>query len=157
MSAPDGLYPPVQYEGWWLALALGILVLLAAAAWIMWAAVRPRRERAPEPAPLSVQLDSLRAHHLERIDRVERAYADGTMSPRIANAELSAISRSFVNAFTGIETPVLPLEDLEARGASPELVAAVRRHFYPSVFERDVPADPAAGIAAARQVVTGWH
>lgn len=155
---PEELYPPVQYEWWWLLIALGILAALAATAWLVWALTRPPRERPPAPAaPLGAQLDALRARHLGRIDEVERAALSGAMSARDANAELSRITRAFVNEFTGLETPVLALDDLEARGASADLIGAVRHHYYPSVYGREDAADPAVGIAAARQVVTGWH
>ncbi|WP_156761569.1 hypothetical protein [Microbacterium karelineae] len=158
MPGADELYPPVQYDGWWLLLAVAILIALAAGAWIVWALTRPPRARPAAPAaPLGAQLDALRERYLAQIARVEGAYGDGDLSARDANAELSRLTRAFVNEYTGVETPVLPLDELAARGASPDLIDALRRHYYPSLFRRGAPVDPAAGADAARKVVTGWH
>lgn len=157
MSEVPELYPPVQYEWWWLALAVAILVVLAAGAWLVWALTRPPRER-PEPvASLDARLDALRREHLDLIDSVEARYAARRLRPREANAELSRITRAFVNEYTGVETPVLSLAELQARGLSPELIDAVRRHFYPSLYAEGPPIDPVASAEAARRVVTGWH
>lgn len=157
MSEVPELYPPVQYEWWWLALAVAVIAVLAAGAWLVWALTRPPRER-PEPiAPLDDRLDQLRLTHLAAIDEAERRYAARELSARDANAELSRIARAFVNDYTGVETPVLSLAELQARGMSPELIDAVRRHFYPSLYAEGPPIDPVAGAEAARRVVTGWH
>lgn len=157
MSEVPELYPPVQYEWWWLALAVAVLVVLAAGAWLVWALTRPPRER-PEPvASLDSRLDELRRTHLAMIDDVARRYAARELPPREANAELSRIARAFVNDYTGVETPVLSLAELQARGMSPELIDAVRRHFYPSLYADGPPIDPVASAEAARRVVTGWH
>lgn len=157
MSEVPELYPPVQYEWWWLALAVAILALLAAAAWTVWALTRPARETVEPAAPLSTQLDALRHEHLAMIDDVARRYGAQELPPREANAELSRITRGFVNDYTGVETPVLSLVELQARGMSPELIDAIRRHFYPSLYAEGLPIDPVASAEAARRVVMGWH
>ena len=151
------LYPPVQYEWWWLALAALILVLIAAGAWTVWALTRPPRVKPAPTVPLDAQLDELRARHFAAIDAVSARYAAREISPRDANAELSRITRAFVNDYTGVETPVLSLPELAARGMSPELIDAVRRHFYPSLYAEGPPIDPVASAEAARRVVMGWH
>ncbi|WP_036319890.1 hypothetical protein [Microbacterium indicum] len=155
-AAPGELVPPQQYSGWWLVVALAILVAIAAGAWIVWALTRPARER-PEEVEPPLSLDDLRARYLGLIDDVEAAYADGSMRARAANAELSRLTRAFVNEYTGLETPVMSLDELVARGVHPSLVDALRRHYYPSLFRRGVVVDPVAGAAAARRVVTAWH
>ena len=158
MSAPDELYPPVAYEGWWLLVAIAILLTIAAAAWIVWALTRPPSPAPPAPpVPLAAQLEALRAHHLDRIARVETAYANSAVSARDANASLSRIAREFVNDYTGIETPVLSLDELVAHDVDDALTSAIRHHFYPSAFGGGDPGGPAIGAAAARRVVNGWH
>ena len=157
MSEVPELYPPVQYEWWWLALSVAILVVLAAAAWTVWALTRPPREK-PEPRrPLDSQLDELRRAHLAAIDDVALRYQQREIGAREANAEFSRIARGFVNDYTGVETPVLSLAEMQARGMSPELIDAVRRHFYPSLYTDGPPIDPVASADAARRVVIGWH
>ena len=151
------LYPPVQYEWWWLGLAVLILLLIAAAAWTVWALTRPPRDKPAPVAPLDSQLEQLRARGLAAIDEVASRYAAREISAREANAELSQIARGFVNDYTGVETPVLSLPELAARGMSPELIDAVRRHFYPSLYAEGPPIDPVASAEAARRVVLGWH
>ena len=44
MPGSDELYPPFQYGWGWLLLAFGILLLLIAAAWLIVALTRPRRD-----------------------------------------------------------------------------------------------------------------
>jgi hypothetical protein len=157
VSEVPELYPPVQYEWWWLALAVALLVALAAGAWLVWALTRPRRQKPQPIAPLDARLDELRRAHLAMIDDVSRRYAAGELPPREATAELSRVARAFVNDYTGVETPVLSLAELQARGLSPDLIDAVRRHFYPSMYTAGPPIDPVASAEAARRVVRGWH
>ncbi|WP_261166614.1 hypothetical protein [Microbacterium sp. Marseille-Q6965] len=161
LTAPaDELYPPVQYGGGWLLLAAAILLLIVLAVWLILFLTRPRRPRADATdtaLPTAQALEELRAGYLRRIDEVERAYADGALSPRRANQELSGLTRAFVNEYTGIATPVMSLDELEAHGVHPALVDAVKRHYYPSLFGRGPVIDPHAGAGAAREVVNAWH
>ncbi|WP_309064979.1 hypothetical protein [Microbacterium sp.] len=162
MPAADELYPPVQYGWGWVALALGVLVLLAAAAWLVIALTRPRRTitlaGAPAYTPLTADvLSRLRTEYLTDVQRVEDAYRAGNMDPRRANLELSRLVRRFVNEYSGLEAPVLALDDLIARGVDPALIDAIRRHYYPSIFQRGPAIDPVYGAEAARRVVTTWH
>lgn len=162
MPASDELYPPVQYGWGWVALALGVLVLLAAAAWLVIALTRPRRTitlaGAPACTPLTADvLSRLRTEYLTDVQRVEDAYRAGNMDPRRANLELSRLVRRFVNEYSGLEAPVLALDDLIARGVDPALIDAIRRHYYPSIFQRGPAIDPVYGAEAARKVVTTWH
>ncbi len=162
MSGSDELYPPAQYGWGWMLLALGILALLVLAAWLVIALTRPKRRlELPGDAgaqPLSADvLTVLRGEYLERIAHVEAEYAAGRMDPRRANLELSRTVRAFVNEYSGLEAPVLALDDLIALGVHPALIDALHRHYYPSVFRRGPVIDPVAGIAAARKVVTAWN
>ncbi|GAB3597708.1 hypothetical protein [Microbacterium tumbae] len=162
MSGSDELYPPAQYGWGWMLLALGILALLVLAGWLVIALTRPRRrlEIAGTAVPAIMPADVLavlRGEYLERIDRVEAEYAAKRMDPRRANLELSRTVREFVNEYSGLEAPVLALDDLAALGVHPALLDALRRHYYPSVFRRGPAIDPVAGAAAARKVVTTWN
>lgn len=161
MPAPDELYPPGQYGWGWALLALGILTILLAAAWVLIALTRPRRSiavPAGRPAPPAGEvLAVLRQEYAERIDAIETSYRAGSIGAREANLRLSRTVRGFVNEYSGLEAPVLALADLVALGVDPALIDALHRHYYPSVFRPGPAVDPVAGADAARRVVTVWH
>ena len=162
MPAPDELYPPAQYGWGWLVLAISILLLLAGGAWLLLALTRPKQSITlpGEPAsvpPTAAVLDQLRGEYLADVQRIEDAYRSGNMPPRQANLELSRTVRAFINEYSGLEAPVLSLDDLIARGVDPVLIDAIRRHYYPSIFQRGPAIDPVYGAEAARAVVTSWH
>ncbi|MFF3026336.1 hypothetical protein [Microbacterium sp. NPDC057944] len=162
MPGSDELYPPFQYSGWWLLLAFGILAVLILAAWLLIVLTRPRRgvaqPDAAHPGPLTVDvLSQLRIEYLDRIQLVEADYRAGKLSARNANLELSRVVRTFVNEYSGLEAPVLALDDLVARGVHPALIDAMGRHYYPSIFRPGPAIDPVAGTEAARTVVRSWH
>ena len=162
MPGSDELYPPAQYGWGWLVLAIGILLLLALGAWLVTLFTRPKRSitlpGAAAYAPSAdVVLAQLRTEYLSEIQRIEDAYRSGNMHPRQANLELSRTVRVFVNEYSGLEAPVLSLEDLVHRGVDPALIDAIRRHYYPSIFQRGPAIDPVYGAEAARKVVTTWH
>ncbi|MGO1410302.1 MULTISPECIES: hypothetical protein [unclassified Microbacterium] len=159
---PEELYPPAQYSGWWLLLALGIILVLILVVVLIVALTRPPKQAPAPAAPVPhgtpvEQLEHLRADYLHRIDLVEQAHAAGTLDARGVNAELSAITRRFVNEYTGVATPVMSLEELEHQDVHPALLEALNRYYYPSIFGDSPPTDPGPGIAAAREVVTAWH
>ena len=163
MSAADELYPPAQYGWGWLLLAIGIIALLVIAAWILIMLTRPKRRivlpgqaQQSAPAPDEV-LSMLRTEYDDRIGRIEADYRAGRISARAANLELSRVVRSFVNEYSGLEAPVLALDDLVRLGVQPALIDALRRHYYPSVFRSGPAMDPHAGAEAARKVVATWH
>lgn len=163
MSAPDELYPPAQYGWGWLLLALAVLALLCLAAWLLIVLTRPRRDLVTsDPQQQSIPLtgealNMLRIEYDGRIGQIEANYRAGSLSARAANLELSRAVRTFVNEYSGLEAPVLALEDLKQLGVQPELIDAINRYYYPSIFRRDPAIDPIAGVEAARRVVASWH
>lgn len=162
MPASDELYPPVQYGWGWILLAIGILVLLGLAAWLLIRFTRPKRSiTLPGTGvllpPTTEVLAQLRTEYLADVQQIEDAYRAGNIDPHKANLELSRVVRSFVNEYSGLEAPVLSLEDLVERGVDPALIDAIRRHYYPSIFQRGPAIDPTYGAEAARKVVTTWH
>ena len=163
MPGSDELYPPAQYGWGWMLLAIGILALLVLGAWLLIALTRPRRTltTAGEDGGqglLTVDvLSQLRTEYLDRIQMVETDYRERKLSARNANLELSRVVRTFVNEYSGLEAPVLALDDLKARGVHPALIDAMGRHYYPSIFRQGPAIDPVAGAEAARTVVRTWH
>jgi hypothetical protein len=132
-------------------------------AWLLIVLTRPRRTlstagEAQGPTLLTVDvLSQLRTEYLERIRMVETDYRERKLSARNANFELSRVVRTFVNEYSGLEAPVLALDDLKARGVHPALIDAMGRHYYPSIFRQGPAIDPIAGAEAARTVVRTWH
>ncbi|MFK3677229.1 hypothetical protein ACI2IP_05825 [Microbacterium sp. NPDC090218] len=163
MPGSDELYPPAQYGWGWMLLAIGILILLVAGAWLLIVLTRPRRvlsftDETTGHGPLIVDvLSQLRTEYLVRIQQIETDYQERRLSPRQANLELSRVVRTFVNEYSGLEAPVLALDDLVARGVHPALIDAMGRHYYPSIFRQGPAIDPVAGAEAARTVVRSWH
>src|SRR5690554_2053878 len=162
MPASDELYPPAQYGWGWILVAIGVLLLLGLAAWLLILLTRPRRSMTlpgtvTSAPPAAEILDRLRSEYLADIQRIEDAYRSGNIPPKRANLELSRVVRSFVNEYSGLEAPVLSLDDLVERGVDPSLIDAIRRHYYPSIFQRGPAVDPTYGADAARAVVRSWH
>ncbi|HWS50903.1 MAG TPA: hypothetical protein VN241_07825 [Microbacterium sp.] len=163
MPGSDEFYPPAQYGWGWMLLAIGILALLVLAAWLVTFLTRPRRsmsfagESGPMPLLTGDVLSQLRVEYLDRIQQIETDYRAGNLGPRHANLELSRVVRTFVNEYSGLEAPVLALDDLIARGVHPALIDAMGRHYYPSIFRQGPAIDPLAGADAARTVVHTWH
>jgi len=163
MSAADELYPPAQYGWGWIVVALGIIAVLILAGWLLVVLTRPRRSIALQGQPQQITpptgdvLSMLRTEYSDEIGRIEAAYRDGSLGARGANLELSRLVRSFVNEYSGLEAPVLALDDLVRMGVRPELIDALRRHYYPSIFRPGPAMDPHAGAEAARKVVATWH
>lgn len=157
MPGDDLLYPPTQYGGGWLLLLLALVALLVVGAVLVAVLTRPRRAPVAPAVPVAVALQQLRGEYLARIDDIERRARSGELDARRAHAELSRLMRGFVNEYSGLEAPVLTLQDLAARGVHPALVDALGRFSYPSLFPRRAPVDPVLGAEAARQVVHTWH
>ena len=161
MQGPDEFYPPYQYGWGWLLLALGLIALvLLGAALVLWFTRMekpPRTTTAPATPVTTDVLTQLRYEYAARIDQIERDYTAGALTPKAANRELSATVRAFVNEYSGLEAPVLSLADLQQLGVHPALIDAIQRHYYPSIFRKDMVIDPVAGATAARAVVSSWY
>ena len=163
MSAPDELYPPAQYGWGWMLLAIGIIALLIFGGWLLLFLTKPRRSIAlpgqtqAQSPPTGDVLSMLRMEYNERIGQIEADYRAGRLTARQANLELSRVVRTFVNEYSGLEAPVLALDDLVRLGVQPALVDALHRYYYPSIFRRGPAVDPIAGAEAARKVVASWH
>ena len=162
MFAIDELYPPAQYAWGWLVLAFGVILLAIAVTWVILFLTRPQTSlddgNVPAvPLASAEVLARMRAEYLDVINDVEGKYRSGNMNAREANLALSAVVRRYVNEHSGLEAPVLALDDLERLKVQPELLDAVKRHYYPGSFRRDRTIDPIAGANAARRVVSQWH
>lgn len=157
MPADDVLYPPLQYGPVWLLLVFAILAGLVLIGWLVVFLTRPRPLAAHPSTDPQLVLQQLRTEYLGAIDRIEQQVRDGQLDARQAHAALSRLMRAFVNEYSGLEAPVLTLQDLVAQGVHPSLIDALGHYSYPSLFRRGAPIEPALGAQAARQVVQSWH
>lgn len=163
MSEIEDLYPPAQYGWGWLLLAFGVIALVLAVGILVLWATRPRYSITKQTTSTLPAVDgaamtaALRAEYLDRLRLIEQAYASGEVDAREANRRLSREVRAFVQDYSGFEAPVLGLNDLIECGVHPTLIDAMQRHYYPSIFRRDLVIDPVAGVAAGRLVVTSWY
>lgn len=157
MPGDDVLYPPAQYGPLWLVLAIVLLVVIVGVAVLVALLTRPRRLATRPAADGPAVLTQLRVEYLAGVDDVERRVRSGEIDARRAHAELSRLMRAFVNEYSGLEAPVLTLQDLVAQGVHPSLIDALGRFTYPSLFRRGAPVDPVLAVQAARQVVQSWH
>lgn len=157
----DELYPPAQYSGGWLMLALGIILVAIALGYLLRTLTKPIRledlRTDADDIPSADVLAALKTEYFAQIDDIQRRHDAGRLSGHEANRELSSTVRRFVNEYSGLEAPVLSLADLRALDVHPALVDALHRHYYPSIFRRAHVVDPAAGADAARRVVQLWH
>jgi len=157
MPEDDLLYPPAQYGVGWLLLVLAVVVVAILVVLLVNALTKPRPRPELPPTDAKAVIAQLRGEYRQRIDEIEQQSLGGQLDPRRAHAELSRTMRAFVNEYSGLEAPVLTLNDLIALGVQPALVDALQRVTYPSLFRREAPLDPALGVEAARQVVDSWH
>ena len=120
--------------------------------------VHPRLEDWPGYVALITELGRKPGLSVDSVEvRAGGTIRDRHLSARQANLELSRVVRTFVNEYSGLEAPVLALDDLVSRGVHPALIDAMGRHYYPSIFQRGPAIDPIYGAEAARKVVTTWR
>jgi len=154
---PDELQAPVGYDGPWLWLVVGGLVLVAvyyAAVWWLTRTGRSfggggiRRRDVPDA----------RREHLLRLDRVEQEVAAGTLPVRVGHQRISETVRSYVGTVSSLPAPTMALADLRAH-APRELVEAVELMYPPEFAPADVGQATkrfAEALHRARRLVLRW-
>lgn len=155
-GAENGFFPPVDYSGWWIVLALGIVAVIIAF-YVVVPILTRARETQPEPVdtgwiPSPV---SIREKYVDLIDEVEASHRRGELTIRASHQRLSMLLRFFAYESSGINAPQMTLADLRQTRATP-LSDAVAR-LYPGAF-REVErgsVDEAAGMA--KRVVQSWN
>jgi hypothetical protein len=157
MPEDDLLYPPAQYGVGWLLLVLAVVAAAIVVGVLVAVLTKPRRLDTQPLADPNAVLEQLRTEYGAQIDDIEKRALAGDLDPRRAHGELSRLMRAYVNEYSGLEAPVLTLQDLVALGVHPALIDALRQVTYPSLFRREAPLDPALGAEAARKVVQSWH
>jgi hypothetical protein len=146
-------FPPVQYNGLWILLGLGLLALVVA--WFIAVPLLTRtRPVISEAAARAALAPVVRANYLASIDEVEAAHQRGELNNRAAHQRLSALVRGYVHESSGYPASAMTLGELR-RLNLPGLTGAVER-FYPAEFGTEDSAAVATSVSAARRVVQEW-
>jgi len=167
MPAAGDLAGPVSYSWLWgLVAVLGPLLVAGWYAGVTWFT----RDRTVSHTPSWLRLRTARREHLRRLDRIEAAAADRTLSSREAHQAVSATVRSFVAEAGAVDARTMNLQQLRESELQP--VAAVVEHVYPPAFapdpvveeraeraSRNHPTDDRLTVALrdARELVSEWR
>ncbi|WGW10815.1 hypothetical protein LWF01_11885 [Saxibacter everestensis] len=155
MSSDSSLIPPVGYLGHWFIAGLALFALIC-----LWYALvgfmTRKRKPALTVAKQPISLDALKAHYLGRIDDIGERGRHGQLPPKACAQQLSVLVREFAQAASGIEAPMMTLEELRAGGQN-RLGDAVE-HFYPDEFASSTRTRPDSDptVAQARELVLAW-
>lgn len=146
--------PPVQFSPLWFALGIGI-ILLVIGFYVLALVFTRRRRNAPTATDGPPSQFALQQGYLGRIDAIAHAHARGTLTPREAHQQLSAVVREYVERSRGLPAPYLTLDELRERGLDPlsDTIGAL----YPGEFGPEPVASVAASADRARWLVSAWR
>lgn len=155
-GAENGFFPPVDYSGWWVALAVAIIAVIIAF-FVLVPLLTRARERQPEPVDTSwiPAPVSIREKYVELIGEVEQSHRRGELTIRGAHQRLSMLLRFFAYESSGIDAPQMTLADLRETRATP-LSDAVAR-LYPGAFREVERGSVDEASDMARRVVQSWN
>ncbi|MDJ1369858.1 hypothetical protein [Gulosibacter molinativorax] len=154
---PGEVMPLVGYSPFWLVLGIAILALIAAfyVLVLLFTAGRTKPTKMKAKTEPPVDLEKLQHEGYSKIAQIETASMNGTLDPKAAHEQLSAVVREYVAEATGIPADHMTLSDLrrtELRGTT----RAVEQ-FYPAVFGAEPQQDLGKSIHMAREVLAGWR
>jgi hypothetical protein len=167
VPAPDDYYPPLQLDGWWWLIALGLIGLGVLWWWLTTFTSRirwwfPHWPFARKPRPAQVPrrpLAEMKAEALHVIGAIAAARERGDITSRESHLKLSAALRAFASEALQDASPppdvsAMTLEDLRAHRLD-SLADAVAR-YYPIAFAPDESRGIKDAVASARRVVNSW-
>lgn len=155
----DQLAGPLGYGPLWFWMFVALTAIP-----VTWWAVRRIIPAVIRWANPQSRTDILRARSLKLIAGIEQQHADGRITSREANVELSLAVRQFVTTATGTAVDAMTLAEIEVAGdqqsgahldRSKLLVDAVRV-FYQGAFDSRPGADLSVASRVAREVVSTW-
>lgn len=157
LPADGTIQPPEPYHGMWTAI--GISLLVCAAAWVVVVLFVTRRTRTPvaaEPSP-QWRAMALRHDYLRAIDEVVERNRAGELAGRASSQQLSALVRGFVLEVSGQSVNTMTLTEL-ANAQSPSLrrVGELVLHLYPGEFGPNPEQSVEQQADHARAVVAQW-
>lgn len=158
MLGGDADYNPLAQYWWgWMAIAIGLVVLIVLWYVFVWWISRRAKETVTVPDDDVVPAPSredLRARYLSLVDDVVRSYDAGGLTRRAAHRKLGTLVRLYAQEASGVRADVMTLDDLtRARlGAIAHAVSV----YYPAEFASVESGDVHRSADVARRAVVSW-
>lgn len=158
MMLGDADYNPLTQYWWgWMAIAIGIVVLVVLWYVAVWLLSRKAKETvtvSDEEVAAPPSREELRARYLTLVDDVVASYDDGALSRRAAHGKLGNLVRLYAQEASGVRADVMTLDDLtRARLGS---IAHAVSVYYPAEFASVETGDVHRSADVARQAVVSW-
>lgn len=150
MSGLEDLLPPEAYSAW--VPVLGGVLLLAVAGWYAFVLLSTRRDRTPEPGPLS---PDGRARYVQDVDAALESYRRGEEDLRGLHLELARIMRDFASERIGRDVRSWTAGDIAGYDPTARLGDLLRLWEEPS-FARRSEAEAVTAAERAREVIRQW-
>lgn len=157
MRAGEIFHSPIQYNGIWLLIGIGILLLLPIWYFVIVWLTRRRPFKAYQnfsKLPAGAELDLLKAKYIRLVDEIYVRYTSGTISLRELHRELSITLRYFVYEAKRVPAPIMTLSDLQLI-PYPFLTKLVAE-YYAEEFGIIGHGDARASIETAKGFITQW-
>lgn len=143
---------PVLYS-WWV-LALGIVLVLGALAWVLWVLRRPRT------VPLAQmmrdrQAPKVRLSYGQKLEALYRRFVERSIDVREFHLQTAVLVREFGSERVGRDLSTLSRGEVEAFYPGTELGPLLARCEQPS-FSRDASGQAQQTFNWAREVIAQW-
>lgn len=145
----------LQGYHWWV-LTLGLVLVLAAAAWIafvLWS-TSARRERRDDARPSTMD-DSARGRFLTEVEQHYAAYEAGDLDLRALHLKLARTMRSFVSERIGRDVSSWTVRDISGHDPTARAGSLLRVWEEPSFAHRS-DAEARAARDGAVEVISRW-
>lgn len=144
---------PVLYS-WWV-LTLGIVLVLAAIAWILWVLRRPRQATAAAQMLRDRQAPQVRLSYGQKLDALVQRFRSGEINLREFHLKIAELVREFGSARMGRDLSTMSRGEVEAFYPGSNLGPLLARCEQPS-FSRDAAGEAQQTALMAREVIQQW-
>lgn len=155
MESTVNLQEPFSYSIWPIIAAAVILLLLIAALVIIKLVHREKKPKTEPVVKEPFNLEKIRKKHLGRLAGLRTSVENDSVNLREAYQLLSSITRSFINAVTGIKVQNYTLAEI--RKLQMPFLAELVEECYPPEFARMSVGDIKESIDRAERVIRGWN
>ena len=143
---------PVLYS-WWV-LALGILLVLLALAWILWVLRRPRSVNYAQLAR-DRKAPEVRLSYGQKLDALVQRFRSGELDLRTFHLKIAELVREFGSARMGRDLSTMSRGEVESFYPGSNLGPLLARCEQPS-FSRDSAGEAQQTALMAREVIAQW-